>query len=87
MSRPQEPNPLYVFISDFDNCLTRIIEANGFGKFGISIEIAGNKKGEKKFALILEGQPSSRYVFNIEHFNQFSELIKDWKSKGNSENP
>jgi hypothetical protein len=82
MSEPQEPkqNQFYDFIYDLKSCLTRIIEANGFGKFGISIEVAKNKEGEKKFALILEGQPSSRYIFNIEHFDEFGNFIEDWKN-------
>lgn len=86
MPEPQEPNPLIFFLCDFENGLTRIIEANGFGKFGISIEVARNKKGEKKFALILEGQPSYRYLFNIENVNQFNEFLQDWKSKEDSDN-
>ncbi len=83
MCQPQELNPLYQFLNDFEDCLTRIVKANGFGRVGIVIEMTRNKKGqEKKFALTLEGQPSYRYVFNQE---QFYELVKTWKSQGDSE--
>ncbi|MBD2775616.1 hypothetical protein [Iningainema tapete] len=82
MSRSQEPNELYQFLIDFENSLTKIIDATGFGRVGIVVETIRNRKGAKKFALILEGQPSYRYVFNIEQFYDF----RDWKLKKDSEN-
>lgn len=78
---PQEPNPLYQFLRDLANCMSRILHANGFGRVGIAIEVVGNRRGKKKFALILEGQPSYRYVFDIQHFY---DLIDNWKSKEDS---
>ncbi len=56
--------------------MSRIIYATGFGKVGIVIEIVGNRRGKKKFALILEGQPSQRYVFDIQQFNDLIDALK-----------